>query len=100
MNIHTFGITIHRKEKCKDTYYWNEVKSDPNYADIKNNDDLVLSEIHSRICGKMADAVLGRIAETDGKITKDKAIDWDKKEIGNLSTSNNDTLTRSQSLNL
>ena len=79
MNIHTFGITIHRKEKCKDTYYWNEVKSDPNYADIKNNDDLVLSEIHSRICGKMADAVLGRIAETDGKITKDKAIDWDKK---------------------
>ena len=27
----------------------------------------------------MADAVLGRIAETDGKITKDKAIDWGKK---------------------
>ena len=26
----------------KDTYYWNEVKSDPNYADIADNDDLVL----------------------------------------------------------
>ena len=66
------------KSILKDTYYWNEVKSDPNYADIADNDDLVLSEIHSRICGKMADAVLERIAETDGKITKDKAIDWDK----------------------
>ena len=67
------------KNILKNTSYWYEVKLDPNYADIKNNDDLVLSEIHSRICGKMADAVLGRITETDGKITKDKAIDWDKK---------------------
>ena len=66
------------KEIFKDTYYWNEIKSDPNYTDIKNNDDLVLSEIHSRICGKIADTLFERIAETDGKITKDKAIDWDK----------------------
>lgn len=66
------------KEIFKDTYYWNEIKSDPNYTDIKNNDDLVLSEIHSRICGKIADILFERIAETDGKITKDKAIDWDK----------------------
>ena len=65
------------KSILKDTYYWNEVKSDPNYADIADNDDLVLSEIHSRICGKMADAVLTKIAEKDGKITKDKVIDWD-----------------------
>ena len=66
------------KDIFKGTSYWYEVKSDPNYADIKNNDDLVLSEIHSRICGKMADAVLTKIAEKDGVITKDKAIDWDK----------------------
>lgn len=66
------------KEIFKDTYYWNEIKSDPNYTDIKNNDDLVLSEIHSRICGKIADTLFERIAETDGKIIKDKAIDWDK----------------------
>lgn len=57
------------KDIFKGTSYWYEVKYDPNYADIKNNDDLVLSEIHSRICGKMADAVH----------TKDKSIDWDKK---------------------
>ncbi len=48
----------------------------------------------------MADAVLGRITETDGKITKDKAIDWDKKRDWKLSTSYNDTQARSQSLNL
>ncbi len=65
------------KSILKDTYYWNEVKSDPNYTDIADNDDLVLSEIHSRICGKMADSVLTKIAEKDGKITKDKVIDWD-----------------------
>lgn len=51
MNTHTFGIIIAKKnpelwEKgksiLKDTYYWNEVKSDPNYTDIADNDDLVL----------------------------------------------------------
>ena len=42
----------------KGTHYWEEVKSDPNYADISNDDNLVLSEIHSRICGKMAEKIL------------------------------------------
>lgn len=62
----------------KDTKLWNEVKQDPNYADIAGDDDLVLSEVHSRITGKLAAQVLERIAQEDGEITKDKAIDWDK----------------------
>ena len=66
-------------ELFKDTKYWNEVISDPNYQDIKNDENLVLSEIHSRICGNIAEKVLERIAELDGEQVKLDAIDWDKK---------------------
>lgn len=60
----------------KDTKFFAEVKSDPNYADIANDDNLVLSEVHARICGEMAEKILERIAKEDGEITRDKAIDW------------------------
>jgi len=66
------------KNIFKKTSLWEEVKSDPNYADIADNDDLLLSEVHARICGKMAEAVLSRILEKDGELTKDTVIDWDK----------------------
>lgn len=66
------------KSIFKNTKFWEEVKADPNYADIAENDDLLLSEVHSRICGKMADKVLSRIAEQDGKLTQKTVIDWDK----------------------
>lgn len=66
------------KEIFKKTYLWDEVKNDPNYSEIKDNDDLVLSEAHARICGKMADAILTKIAERDGELTKDTVIDWNK----------------------
>lgn len=66
------------KDIFKATHIWQEVKSDPNYADIADNDDLVLSEVHARICGKMAQEVLERIAREDGEIVKDRAIDWNK----------------------
>lgn len=62
----------------KGTKLWNDVKGDPNYEDIAGDDDLVLSEVHARISGKMADAVLQRIAERDGELKKDAAIDWDR----------------------
>lgn len=62
----------------KDTKFFNEVKNDPNYADIANDDNLVLSEVHARICGDMAQKTLERIANEDGEITKDKAIDWNE----------------------
>ncbi len=64
------------KSIFKNTHFWEEVKSDPNYSNIADDDDLVLSEIHSRICGGLAQKVLEHIAEIDGEITKDKAIDW------------------------
>lgn len=66
------------KSIFKNTKFWEEVKADPNYADIADNDDLLLSEVHSRICGKMTDKVLSRIAEQDGKLTQETVIDWDK----------------------
>ena len=66
------------KNIFKKTFLWDEVKADPNYADIADNDDLLLSEVHARICGKMAEAVLSRILEKDGELTKDTVIDWDK----------------------
>lgn len=66
------------KDILSKTHLWQEVKADPNYADISSDDDLVLSEVHSRICGELAQKVLERIAEQDGEITKDKVIDWDK----------------------
>ncbi len=62
----------------KDTKFFNEVKGDPDYADIANDDNLVLSEVHARICGDMAEKTLERIANEDGEITKDKAIDWNE----------------------
>lgn len=64
------------KDIFKETHFWEEVRNDPNYSDIADDDDLVLSEIHARICGDLAQKVLEHIAETDGEITKEKAIDW------------------------
>lgn len=60
----------------KDTKLFNEVRSDPNYADIADDDNLVLSEVHARITGEMAQKILERIAKEDGEIKKEKAIDW------------------------
>ena len=65
------------KQIFRNTRFWNEVKTDPNYADIADNNDLVLSEVHARICGEMADKVLNKILEQEGKITADKVINWD-----------------------
>ena len=66
------------KDIFKNTQFWKDVKADPNYADIANNEDLLLSEVHSQVCGKMAEEILNRIAEKDGELTKDTVIDWDK----------------------
>ena len=65
-------------EIFENTKLWEEVKADPNYSDIADNNDLVLSEVHARICGKMADKVLERILQEEGQLTHDTIIDWDK----------------------
>ena len=66
------------KDIFKNTHFWEEVRNDPNYSDIAGDEDLVLSEIHARICGGLAQKVLEHIAERDGVLTKDAVIDWDK----------------------
>lgn len=66
------------KEAFKQTSLWNEVISDPNYADIRDDENLVLSECHARICGNIAEKVLERIAAENGEIAKVAVIDWDK----------------------
>lgn len=60
----------------KDTKLFSEVKSDPNYADIADNDNLVLSEVHARICGKLSQEYLERIAKDDGEIKSISATEW------------------------
>lgn len=45
-------------EIFKDTKYWNEVISDPNYQDIKDDENLILSEIHARIQGDITEQFL------------------------------------------
>ena len=63
------------------TSLWNDVLADENYADIRDDDDLVLSECHARICGKIADAVLQKIIERDGGLKQAEMIDWDKETV-------------------
>ena len=66
------------KEAFKKTSLWEQVKNDPSYTDIAGDEDLVLSECHARICGEIAQSVLEKIAQEDGRIAKDTVIDWDK----------------------
>lgn len=40
------------KELMKQTPLWEEVMDDPNYADIRDNEDEVASEVHSRLTGR------------------------------------------------
>ena len=40
------------KELMKQTPLWDEVRDDPNYADIRDNEDAVASEVHSRLTGQ------------------------------------------------
>lgn len=68
----------HGKEIFKQTSLWNEVINDGNYKAISNNEDLILSECHSRICGKFAEEVLNKIAKENGNEIKEEVIDWDK----------------------
>lgn len=65
------------KDIFQNTKFWEDVKADPNYADISDNDDLLLSEVHAKICGKMADVILNKIIERDGELTKDTVINWE-----------------------
>ena len=49
-------------ELMKQTALWREVTDDPNYADIAHDDNLVASEVHSRLTGEKGEELLSRIA--------------------------------------
>lgn len=51
------------KALMKKTSLWNEVINDPNYADIKDNEDLVASEVHSRLVGTKGAARLEQLEQ-------------------------------------
>ena len=66
------------KEVFKNTYLWEEVKNDEHYQDISHDEDLILSECHARITGKIADQILDKIQKENGELAKDTVIDWDR----------------------
>ena len=51
------------KKLMKQTSLWNEVINDPNYADIKDNEDLVASEVHSRLVGEKGAEKLSQLEQ-------------------------------------
>lgn len=51
------------KELMKQTPVWQEVVNDANYANIKDNEDEVASEVHSRLSGKDGAKVLEQMVE-------------------------------------
>ena len=56
------------KELMKQLPLWDEVRNDPNYADIRDDEDAVASEVHSRLTGERGAKVLGdMIAKSKGK---------------------------------
>ena len=78
----------------KGTSIWNEVVNDENYADIKDDENLVLSECHARITGKVAEEVLRRISEMDGTAKQADMIDWDRKTIDFIYTNYRDVFAK------
>lgn len=51
------------KELMKQTPLWQEVIEDPNYADIRDDEDSVASEVHSRLTGKDGARILSDMIE-------------------------------------
>ena len=49
-------------ELMKQTPVWEEVKNDPNYSDLKTDDEIA-SEVHSRLTGKDGSRILEDMAE-------------------------------------
>lgn len=51
------------KELLKQTPTWDEVMNDPNYADIRGDEDAVASEVHARLTGERGERVLSDMVE-------------------------------------
>lgn len=55
------------KELMKQTPLWDEIVTDPNYGDIRDDDDAVASEVHARLTGKDGARILSRMIENARK---------------------------------
>ena len=51
------------KDLLRGTSVWNEVLNDPNYSNIHNNEDLVASEVLSRLSGRDGSAKMEKMAQ-------------------------------------
>lgn len=51
------------KALMKQTPFWNEVINDPYYEDIRDDEDLVASEVHSRLVGEDGEERLNQIEQ-------------------------------------
>ena len=78
------------KKLLKQTPLWQEVLDDPNYADIRNDEDAVASEVHSRLTGRdgarilsslIADAKKRGVMETARAVT---LVDHLKRWLGDM----------------
>ena len=79
------------------TPVWAEIKNNPAYADIADNDDLLASEVHARLVGKHGAAIFNQIADEAKKTGKtdvgsvisklrdwvNNVWDWVKSILGN-----------------
>ena len=55
-------------ELLKQTPLWDEVKNDPNYSNIRDDEDAIASEVHSRLTGENGARVMAdMIEEAKGK---------------------------------
>ena len=55
------------KELLKQTPLWQKVLDDPNYADIRDDEDAVASEVHSRLTGERGAEILEDMIEKSKK---------------------------------
>ncbi len=65
------------KDLMRELPLWDEVKNDPNYSDIAGDEDLLASEVHSRLSGPEGASLLDRMvseAKKEGPIEAAKAI--------------------------
>lgn len=68
------------KALMKQTSLWNEVINDPKYADIKDDEDLVASEVHSRLVGTKGAEKLNQLEQE----AKAKGLSKGAKELSIL----------------
>lgn len=65
------------KELMQQSGLWDEVRDDPAYADIRDDEDAVVSEVHARLTGERGAEVLERMVEDarkDGALAVAEAV--------------------------